>query len=208
MKNAATKRDLLILVPDRNTEAALCGLFTRRESLGMRAITPDIRKHPEKDSGCRTNGVEFLNTFIASYEHALLLFDHEGSGAEQNAAESIEEAMESMLGRAGWDGRAAVIIFQPELEAWVWADSPHVDITLGWKDKQPRLKEWLAERGFWETGALKPYRPKEAMEAALRAVKKPRSSALYQSLAERVSLTRCQDRAFLKFKSTMRSWFG
>jgi hypothetical protein len=50
-------------------------------------------------------------------------------------------------------------------------------------------------------------RPKEALEKALYAARKPRSSAIYQSLAEMVSLARCSDRAFIKLKETLRKWF-
>lgn len=208
MKNAILKRDLIVLVADRNMAAAVDGLLARREALGLRQISADIRRHPEKDSGCRTSGVEFLRTFVKAYEHALLMFDHEGCGAEMESVITLEDEIGAGLVQAGWGDRASVVIFEPELEAWVWADSPHVDGVLGWKGRQPNLRTWLTEKGFWAQNTFKPTRPKEAMEAALREVKKPRSSALYQSLAERVSLTRCQDRAFLKFKQTMKEWFG
>ncbi|MFB3133348.1 MAG: hypothetical protein ACE10K_12585, partial [Rhodothermales bacterium] len=54
----------------------------------------------------------------------------------------------------------------------------------------------------------KPQRPKEAVEAVLRATDTPRSSSLYRQLAQKVSLNRCDDPAFLKLKSTLQEWFG
>ena len=44
-----------------------------------------------------------------------------------------------------------------------------------------------------------PPRPKEAMEAALRQVRKPRSSAIYLELAQRVSLRGHTEPAFQRF---------
>ena len=43
---------------------------------------------------------------------------------------------------------------------------------------------------------------------AFRHVRRPRSSALYAALGEKVSVERCSDRAFLKLKTTLRNWFG
>jgi hypothetical protein len=54
----------------------------------------------------------------------------------------------------------------------------------------------------------KPADPKAAVEKALVAARKPRSSALYRELAENVNLDRCQDPSFIKLKSTLRNWFG
>ena len=53
----------------------------------------------------------------------------------------------------------------------------------------------------------KPVRPKEAAEAALRKVRRPRSSNIYRKLAEVVSLQLCTDPAFLKLKSILQNWF-
>jgi hypothetical protein len=38
-------------------------------------------------------------------------------------------------------------------------------------------------------------------------VRKGRSSAIFFELAQRVSVNRCIDPAFLKFKNTLRQWF-
>jgi len=59
-----------------------------------------------------------------------------------------------------------------------------------------------------EIGQPKPPRPKDALEAALRVAQEPKSPALYGSLAGKVSLTRCTDRAFLKLKTVLQSWFS
>ena len=135
------------------------------------------------------------------------MFDYEGCGTVDISAGLLEKQIEDDLARAGWPDRSAVIIIDPELEMWVWSDSPHVDEELGWRTKTPNLRLWMEAKGFWPTGQAKPRRAKEALEAALHEVRKPRSSAIYQSLAEKVSLARCEDRAFRKFKDTLLKWF-
>ena len=117
----------------------------------------------------------------------------------------LEQKVEAKLFRVGWQ-QAAAIVLEPELEIWVWSDSPHVVEILGWK--QPDLNRWLKHQRFLRENELKPTRPKESMEAALRQVRKPRSSILYRRLAEKVSLGRCTDDAFNKFKTTLQNWFN
>ncbi len=69
------------------------------------------------------------------------------------------------------------------------------------------LRQWLVEKEFLpEVTQVKPDRPKEAMEAVLRYVRKPRSSAIYRAIASTVSLASCDDPAFLKFRRTLQNW--
>jgi len=107
---------------------------------------------------------------------------------------------------AGWE-RRAVIVNDPELDNWAWSRSPHLPGLLGW-NLEHDMREWLVERGFLDRAEqAKPRRPKEALEAVLAFVKKPRSSALYRAIAEKVSLTHCEDPAFAKLRATLREWF-
>jgi hypothetical protein len=55
---------------------------------------------------------------------------------------------------------------------------------------------------------MKPFDPKLAVEQVLRQAGKPRSSAIYEQLARRVSLQRCTDPAFVKFTTVLQKWFG
>jgi len=80
MNPGIARRDLVVLVADRDMEAAIGGMLRRHASLGIRPVIPDIRRHPEKDCGCRTGGIEFLSPFVNQYDHALLMFDFEGCG--------------------------------------------------------------------------------------------------------------------------------
>ena len=46
-----------------------------------------------------------------------------------------------------------------------------------------------------------------AYEKALGQVRKPRSSATFRQIAEKVSFNNCTDAAFLKLLTTLRKWF-
>jgi len=206
MNPGAGKRDLIVLVADKNMESAVSGVLRRHHSLGIRPVTADIRRHPEKDCGCRMGGIEFLSPFVNQYDHAVLMFDFEGCGIETKDVQELENEIEAAL-RERWGDRGSVIIIAPELDIWVWSDSPHVDRVLGWTGKAPDLRSWLTEQVFLLPEQEKPIRPKEALEKALYVARKPRSSSIYQALAEKVSFARCGDRAFLKLKETLKKWF-
>jgi hypothetical protein len=201
-------KDLIILVADKNMEFTLKGLFSRPQALGIKSVEMDIFVHPDRDPGCLRQGDTFLKPFADQYRYGLVMLDREGCGRERNSRKELENGLETRLGRAGWNDRAKAVIFDPELEIWVWSDSPHVAQVLGWSGRQPDLKTWLISQKLLEAGKPKPKRPKEAVEEALRVVREPRSSSLYQKLAQKVSFERCTDPSFLKFKTTLQQWFA
>lgn len=204
MSNA---KDLIVLVADTNIEFTIRGILARPQSLSMRPVSADVFVHVERDPGCFARGEEFLRPHSMRYEHALVVFDRDGSGRDATEREDLEIDLEGRLAQAGWGDRARTVIIQPELEAWVWGDSPHIDDVLGWKGRQPSLRTWLASAGFVKAGAVKPHDPKKALREALRLASKPRSSVLYSQLARKVSFARCVDPAFAKLKSTLSEWF-
>lgn len=201
------RRDLVVLAADKDMEHALKGLMSRPHALGIRQIDADIRVHPGHDPACAAHGVEYLSNFSDLYLYGLLIFDHEGSGREDLQPDKLRETLNSDFARSAWGNRARTVVLSPELETWIWSDSPHVDAVAGWKDRQPPLRRWMVEQGWLEEGVVKPGRPKEALLAALREARIPRSSSLYQQIAERVSLRRCEDESFLRFKDTLKNWF-
>ncbi|MBN2291082.1 MAG: hypothetical protein JXM70_01580 [Pirellulales bacterium] len=209
MTNREEQQDLVVLAADKNIEFAVRGIISRNQSLQIREIEVTFLRHPRKDPGCLKDPLSYLQFYCESHRYALVLLDHEGSGAEEKKREAIETQIEALLNKNGWNDRAAAIVIEPELEAWVWSDSPHVEEKLGWANSSKKLRDWLRENTtFWPADQAKPVRPKEAVEKALREVRKPRSSAIYQDLAKTVSLTGCSDPAFAKLTGKLREWFG
>ncbi len=186
---------------------ALEEILTRRKSFGIRPITARVVAHPRQDPGCRLEAAEFLKGLEKQYRYALVLFDHEGCGTESMARVDLEGAIEEELARSGWEGRNAVIVIEPELEAWLWSDSPHVERTLGWGRESGKLRDWLRQEGFWPADHPKPPRPKESAEAALRQTRHPFSSAIHGELAKKVGLSRCTDESFAKLRRVLKDWF-
>ncbi len=200
-------KDLVIVAADKSMQQALTGLLERPEALGIREITMDIYYHPQHDPGCALRGVEFMSDFSDHYHYGLLIFDHEGSGREQIHPQDLETALKEEFSQSAWGDRARAVVLSPELEAWVWSDSPHVSRVAGWDGGNRNLRNWLIEQEYLQEGEAKPKRPKEAFEAALRESRTPRSSSLYLQLAQNVSFERCSDAAFLELKKILQDWF-
>lgn len=209
MTHASSLGDLIIVVSDGDMEFAIRAILARSEALRIRPIRFDVRRHVERDAGCRSDCHNYLRLWLREYRYSMVLFDHEGSGREHINRAHLEREVEEVLSINGWDNRAAVIVLDPELEACVWSDSPVVDEVLGWRGRTPALRGWVqSATQFWHTGQTKPDRPKEAFDAALRQARKQHSPSVFEDLGARVSLDRCIDPAFGKFKSVLQGWFG
>ena len=203
----AWQPDLVVLVPDKHMESAVDGLLSRPRSLGIRSVSFTIYVHVERDPGCFLHGHDFLRPMAGRFAHALLLFDRHGCGREHEDRTSLEGIVASRLASAGRGDRAAAIVLDPELEVWVWSDSPELDRCLGWGDRRPDLRTWLRDEGLWPADQLKPPDPKAAMRLALHRVRAPVSSSRFGRLARTVSLERCVAPAFTALRDTLRSWF-
>ena len=199
--------DLFVLAADLELANALEGLLSRSNDLGIRDIAFDIERHPNRDSGCRSDAVEYLRPYHGRYRYALVVFDHHGCGSLQTR-EQIQKTLEQQLSRNGWENGAKVIVIEPELEVWVWSNSPAVSRVLGWGDRYDELRKWLGDQQLWPLGDSKPSHPKKAMREAMRRGRVQRSARKFSELATAVELDGCQDPAFNELRTTLRSWFS
>lgn len=199
--------DLIALAADKNIEAGIRAVLQRDQSLGCRRFSYNSFVHPQHDPGCYSRAAEFLRVFARQYERALVIFDLEGSGSTVDRS-TTEAEVESRLAASGWEnGRAACVVVDPEIENWVWSDSPNVAQILGWQEALD-LRSALQQTGRWPDTVSKPPRPKEALEFILWKIRRPRSSAIYAELGSTVGLTRCSDAAFLKLRAVLAAWFA
>ena len=199
-------KDLFILAADLELANAVDGLLSRAQDLGISEIESDIERHVNRDSGCRSDAVEYLRPYLGKYRYVMVIFDHHGCGSTLPRAH-IQRDLEQRLARNGWGTRASVIVIEPELELWVWSDSPAVPQVLGWGGRYRELRRSLAIEGLWPSSDAKPTRPKKAMLEALRRGRVQRSARMFSELAKAVDFDRCQDPAFNEFKNTLRRWF-
>jgi hypothetical protein len=198
-------KDLFILAADKNAEFALKGALARPAALGIRPIEFEIRTHPGRDGGTRKTGPELLALQRRQYRHGLLVLDFEGSGTDSADALTLEEQLNGRL-RNHWNDAGKAIVIEPELDVWIWGSDNAVEASLEWPVGKG-VREWLREQGFKFDTNEKPTRPKEALKAALRVPDLPRSSALYQHIASRISLLHCKDAAFIRLRNQLLAWF-
>lgn len=198
-------RDLVVLVPDKNTEFAVRGAIRREKALGIRSLDCKVIVEPGRDGGVRRRGVQILSVERRQFGHGLLIFDYEGSGANGPAAATEAELDEAL--RSGWGDRGKAIVIEPEVDIWMWGAETHLKDVVGWSGAQG-IRDWLSSKGFVFSPQGKPLRPKEALEEVFREARIPRSSAQYESLAGRLSMARCQDAAFHRLHHTLVQWFG
>ena len=181
-------KDLIILVPDKNTKFVLDGLLPRYHAFGIRQLTYDIYIHPLRDPGVFLHGAEFLRPFQRQYDKAFIFLDKEGSGQENKTTNEIVELIKSDAETMGWRNRIEVIVFDPELEVWAWVQSPHLATHLGWENLQ-LLVSFIHEKGFWQSGRPKPERPKEAIETALKEKRIQRSFCFASAFSTSLSIS-------------------
>ena len=209
MTRNADAQDLFVLVADSQMQRTVETLLGyRRPALGIREITFEIQRHPHQDSGCRTASEGILRPLRDEYRNALVMFDYDGCGAGEITAPDLERSLEEFYENQGWPpSDVAFVVIEPELEAWIFgASSQQLQRFVSWSQAED-IREWLTRNGYLTAGRRKPDDPKGAIEAILDLQKEPRSRRLYEYLARTVSVARCQDRAFLKFRSTLQRWF-
>ena len=110
-----------MLVPDADIEQAMYGLLVRADSIDIAPVDFEVRRHVNRDSGCRTDAAKFLRPFSRTYRHALVVFDRHGCGS-RGTREEIQEQVEIDLARNGWENRSKAIVIDPELARSFGAD--------------------------------------------------------------------------------------
>lgn len=197
--------DLYLLVADRKIHVTVESLLCRCESMLIRSITFNIVTHPKNDPGCRTDWEPYIRGGLTDHEKALVIFDNAASHGNRSSKQ-IQDELEELMGLNTWQDRCKAIVIDPELEAWVWTNSNTGAQILHWPSFNA-LRIWLRNSGLWPAGESKPLDPKEALDRALREKQLPSSATIYRSLAQKVSVTNCQDSSFEKFRSTLQEWF-
>lgn len=207
-------RDCFFLVADKNMEGMLKGFFARDafyKALRCGNFSFDAKQdllvaHGQNDPGLYTRASEFLQPYASTHRHAVIIMDAEWDGSP--GADTISYRLAEHLNTAGWVGaKGCAVVIEPELESWVWQESPHVCSAFGFNGTFSALRDELVGKDFWRDGDAKPHRPKEAVEWVLRKAKIGRSSAIYQQLANRVSANRCTDSAFQQMCTAFSEWF-
>ncbi len=200
-------KDLVILSADKNAHFAIKGALERPKALGIRGIEFEFRVHPGRDGGARKTGPDLLRLEQLQFEQALLVLDFEGCGTEHEDPLALEAELDQRL-NIDWGERAKSIVVVPEMDVWMWGSDNAIETTFAWPAEIGQgIRDWSHEEGFVFEENGKPARPKEALEAALQIVNVPRSSALYEEIASKISLRKCVDPAFTRLREQLLKWF-
>ncbi len=199
-------KDLLVLVPDKNMEAVFRELLKRHRSLRIRPIGFDVHVHPRRDPGCYNEGAEWLRAQQHAYAYLLLCLDFAWEGHGHETAADLRASLRHRLELCGLGARSDALVVEPELEQWLFVDSPHVANGLGY-ESFGEIRRTLEDAGLWRAGGSKPDDPKGATEFLLEKKAIPRSSSIYGGIAEKVSLRRCRDPAFTQLRQRLAQWF-
>lgn len=207
-------KDCVFLLADTNMQEAFRGFLTREDfhlKLQIRPLLFDPLQDMIVDRGGNDPGVynrahEILRSYQTKYRYAVIVLDNKWDGSP--GVTRIRQHIGDNMCRNGWSAeRFSVIVIDPELEIWIWQNSPHIAPACGFTEFA-QLQGWLHERGMWPIGAQKPVQPKKAIEDALRRMRQPRSSAIYRRITSQVSVRRCTDPAFDELRKTLQKWFS
>ncbi len=199
--------DLVVLVADKDAAMAFRGLSPRHQSLGIRPVRFTVQQITGRDAATFRTGPEVARAYLRDAAHALVVLDRHGSGRDDHSPADIANDVRRRLAANGWDDRASCLVLDPELEQWVWSDSPHVAEALGWRGDLVVLRQRLEKEGAWAPGQAKPFDPKRAMQLALSWRSIAWSASIHGQLAEKVSLRRYKEPSMLALKELLQSWF-
>ncbi len=205
-------KELVILVADAAMEAVLRTFFEREaveETLacGDISIDPvqDIFRDPmHTDGGVHRRAHEILRRFLRTHRRAMVILDKQ-FGAERPANQVRMEILNN-LRQNGWAERCEVVVIDPELEVWLWQESPHVARAVGYRGHQP-LRKHLAETRDWPEDLDKPKNPKDTLQRLIRENRAGVPTGVYCNIAKQVSVRGCSDTSFRNFLTTLRNWF-
>lgn len=204
-------KDLLVYVADADAMAFMRSTLNKHQALGIRAISFDIERHPQRDAGMVSSGAELARMKKGSYSKALLMWDHHGSGRDhkqepRQAAGDIQDKLDAYT----WSGNSAVTVLVPELEQWLWhcesAVAAHCGVTT------VQLGQWIVQRAQKlnrSADALKQEQPKELFEYVMREkLKRTISPRDFEEIARRAGiagLLACD--SFRSIVDALRLWF-
>lgn len=190
----------------------------------------DIFVHPGHDPGVWKDPHLVLLPERKSYDKALLILDAAWGGAPEDG--QIVSDIEHLAQAQGkWQReRFEVILIKPELEAWIWQRNIHISDAFEFPASSRELWEFLNLQSLaldkrskkhyfvpvdelshqfpaWARNEPKPSNPKGVVEALSRHCRSGPASGVFNEIANKVSVTACEDRAFHKLSDALRRWF-
>lgn len=204
-------KDLLVYVADADALAFMRSMLNKHQAIGIRAISFEIERHPQRDAGMVQSGAELARMKKGRYGKALLMWDHHGSGREHRQTPSqVADDIQAKLDAYTWSGNSAITVLVPELEQWLWHCENAVVDYCGVTPAQ--LVEWTeeyAQKMKCSVETLKHEHPKELFEYVMREkLKRTISPKDFEEIGRRAGirgLMACD--SFRSIVDVLRHWF-
>jgi hypothetical protein len=179
-------------------EATFKGFLGRENfhlSLRTRPFTYEIIvDYQGNDPGVYARAHELLDFYRHTHTYAIVVLDKAWQGAPSSAQKIRRYITKNLVKRGWYKENVEVIVIEPELEAWIWQDSPHIAKAFEYDPPgYTSIRKWLEAEGFWKAADLKPVQPKEAFELLAKKADVPLSGAIYRDITSRISVSQCQD---------------
>jgi hypothetical protein len=205
-------RDCIFWVADSTMAQVFKAFLTRQNfhlSLGCGPFQFDPRQDLFPNAGGNDPGLyvrahELVANYARSHKYAVIALDAAWDGSPE--PDEIESHVSNNLAGVWAAGRYRVIVIDPELEAWVLHDNPHVATAFRYEGNAP-MRHWLRDNGHWPDGSVKPPDPKTAVEALCRFTRTRRSAAVYEKVVSKVSVKNCVDQSFRRLADALCEWF-
>ncbi|MCX4036447.1 hypothetical protein ACSZMU_14745 [Aeromonas caviae] len=205
-------KDLLICVADADAEAFLRSMLVRNQALGIRAVTFDIMRHPQRDAGMVQTGAELARMHKGKYSKLLMLWDFHGSGRERRqSVRELEAEIGEKLDAFTWSGNHAISVMVPELEQWLWFCEPALASYSGLSSVE--LQAWVegvATKSRRTVESWQQENPKELFEQLMRdRLKRTISPRDFERIGERASVRQLEEcGSFKVIVDALRVWFA
>lgn len=151
---------------------------------------------------------DHLKTHLGTHERAVVIID-EDFDPYPGADQIRKDATQNMLAQGWPEDRFKIIVIEPMLEAWLWADGASTARGFNVPDFG-RLRDQLIAEHLWDAGALKPREMKRARDRAASLGGRKTGSAIFRAVFENLSsraFDQCVEPGFSTLRQALRRWF-
>jgi hypothetical protein len=210
--------DVIFHLADEHMEKGLKAFFSRDDwhfALGCHRFEVDPRSENDlyrvpghTDPGIWKHAGENLRPFRDQYRYAVIILDADFD--PYPGAEVLRADISADMIKAGWaPERFAVIVIEPELEAWLWAPNQNVATAFG-HDSFDQLRGRLERENLWTPGQPKPNDLKRARDRAARLGGKKTGGPIFKGVFSEISnraCNHCVEPGFVAMRAALQGWF-
>ena len=211
-------RDVIFHLADEHMEKGLKAFFERDDwhfAVGCRRFEIDplnendlFRVPGHTDGGIWKHAGNNLRLFRDKYQRAVIILDADFK--PHPGADVLRRDISAAMIQSGLKTEQfAVIVIEPELEAWLWSPNLNVALAFGHKDFD-QLRGALERERLWNPGEPKPTDLKRARDRAARLGGKKTGGQIFKGVFSKISsraCERCVEPGFVAMRAALQDWF-